>query len=388
MKKHMLVAAFSLPILGLTLGASAQPYDSIVGDAGTLETPDAHWFSVKGDDIAYLVDGDAGRVRGTLTLSMFTPAIEPDVESNRIYSYGSFYTRTYYGERTDVVLIYDLESTIPVKEVEIPPKSAGIGHPGMIGLVEGRFLGVWNITPAMSVSVVDTQSDAFLSEISTPGCAGVYPVESGFLMACADGRVQYIVLDDAGTEVDRVRSDAFFTIDADPVFDYAVESADGWLFVSLEGQVYDVSVTDGAVDVTAGWSINPEDEEGAKDLNGVPIPADDTWRIGGRQPFAYNAEHELLVTLMHEGGGQETFEDMGTQIWAFSAATGRRAYVLELEEEVHAGSLMLTGDDEPLLLVSTDNDGELLIYDALTSRLINRVPELGGSWGATIQRLR
>ena len=388
MKKHMLVAALSFPILGMTLGTSAQPYDSIVGDAGTLETPDAHWFSVKGDDIAYLVDGDAGRVRGTLTLSMFTPAIEPDVENNRIYSYGSFYTRTYYGDRTDVVLIYDLESTIPVKEVEIPPKSAGIGHPGMIGLVDSRFLGVWNITPAMSVSLVDTQNDTFLSEISTPGCAGVYPVESGFLMACADGRIQYIVLDDAGAEVDRVRSESFFTIDADPVFDYAVRSADGWLFVSLEGQVYDVSVNDGAVEVTAGWNINPEDEEGATDLNGVPIPADDSWRIGGRQPFAYNAEHELLVTLMHEGGGQETFEDMGTQIWAFSAATGRRAYVLELEEEVHAGSVMLTGDDEPLLLISTDNDGELLIYDALTSRLLNRVPELGGSWGATIQRLR
>lgn len=388
MKKHMLVAALSFPILGMTLGTSAQPYDSIVGDAGTLETPDAHWFSVKGDDIAYLVDGDAGRVRGTLTLSMFTPAIEPDVENNRIYSYGSFYTRTYYGDRTDVVLIFDLESTIPVKEVEIPPKSAGIGHPGMIGLVDSRFLGVWNITPAMSVSLVDTQSDTFLSEISTPGCAGVYPVESGFLMACADGRIQYIALDDAGAEVDRVRSESFFTIDADPVFDYAVRSADGWLFVSLEGQVYDVSVNDGAVEVTAGWSINPVDEEGATDLNGVPIPADDSWRIGGRQPFAYNAEHELLVTLMHEGGGQETFEDMGTQIWAFSAATGRRAYVLELEEEVHAGSVMLTGDDEPLLLISTDNDGELLIYDALTSRLLNRVPELGGSWGATIQRLR
>ena len=164
MKKHMLVAALSFPILGMTLGTSAQPYDSIVGDAGTLETPDAHWFSVKGDDIAYLVDGDAGRVRGTLTLSMFTPAIEPDVENNRIYSYGSFYTRTYYGDRTDVVLIYDLESTIPVKEVEIPPKSAGIGHPGMIGLVDSRFLGVWNITPAMSVSLVDTQSDTFLSK--------------------------------------------------------------------------------------------------------------------------------------------------------------------------------------------------------------------------------
>ena len=130
---------------------SAQTYDSIIGEARTLGEPTDHWFSVTADDKAYLVDGDDGRVQGTLTLSMYSPAIAPQVDAGKVFSYGSFYTRMYYGDRTDVVLIFDLESTIPVAEVEIPPKSAGIGHPGMIGLVDDRYIGVWNITPAMSV---------------------------------------------------------------------------------------------------------------------------------------------------------------------------------------------------------------------------------------------
>ena len=139
--------------------------------------------------------------------------------------------------------------------------------------------------------------------------------------------------------------------------------------------------------VSDPWNINPPDVEGATDLNGVPIEPDDSWRIGGRQAFAYNAATGLLVTVMHEGGGQETFEDAGTQIWAFSARTGRRAYVLELDEDVHASAIELTGDDDPLLLIATDRDGEVHVHDALNSRRLHVVPELGGSWGASIQRL-
>jgi methylamine dehydrogenase heavy chain len=279
--------------------APAPIYDTIIGDSGTLATPTAHWFTVAGREIAYIIDGDAGTVEGTLTLSRFSPALEPHPASQRIFSYGSFYSRNVYGDRTDVVQTFDLNTTLPVTEVEIPPKSAGIGHAGMIGLIEDRFIGVWNITPAMSVSVVDTADQSFIGEISTPGCAGVYPVDAGFLMACGDGKLQYLRLDDAGREVDRVRSEAFFSISEDPVFDYAVETATGWMFLSLEGHVFEATVSSGAIHVSEPWSINPTDIPDAADLNGVPIAADDDWRIGGRQPFAYNAANNLLVTLMH-----------------------------------------------------------------------------------------
>ena len=152
--------------------------------------------------------------------------------------------------------------------------------------------------------------------------------------------------------------------------------------------MHEVSLADGKVSVSKGWSINPPDVEGATDLNGVPIAPDDGWRIGGRQPFAYNAARRLLVTIMHEGGGQETFEDGGTQVWAFSMDTGRRAYVIEMEDDVTTASVELTSDDEPLLLLSTDRDGELQVRDAMSSRLLRTIPDLGGKWGAMIQRLQ
>ena len=360
-----------------SLVAYAQQYDSVVGDVLELEEPTPHWFALRAGETGYLIDGDEGTVEGTLTLSMFSPAIEPHLSEGRIYSYGSFYTRTYYGDRTDVVLIYDLDTAQPVSEVEIPPKSAGIGHSGMIGLIDDRFVGVWNITPAMSVSIVDVEDERFVSEISTPGCAGVYAVERGFLMACGDGRVQYVSLDRRGEEADRVRSDVFFDVMADPVYDYAVPTADGWLFMTLEGQVFEVTVDDGEVVVSEPWSVNPPDEEDAVDLNGVPIEPDDDWRIGGRQPFAYNAEHNLLVTLMHEGGGQETFEDAGTEIWAFNVGTQRRGFRLELEEGIESDGVQLTRDAEPLLLLSPSGSDDLMIYDGLSGRHLRDVTEVG-----------
>jgi methylamine dehydrogenase heavy chain len=359
--RNMLVALLALQ----ALSAHAQSWDSIVGSVASVGEPTPHWFTVRGGHTGYVVDGDSGEVKGTMTLSLFSPALRPHLEKGRIYSYGSYYTRTYYGDRTDVVLVFDANSMLPIKEIEIPPKSAGIGHSGMIGLVDGRFLGIWNITPAMSVSLVDVEKDEFLSEISTPGCAGVYPLGKGFLMACGSGTLQYITLDDSGKETDRVVSETFFDVAKDPVFDYAVPTANGWLFVSFDGLVFEATVDRGKVRISEPWAIvDPEDEKDGK------------WRIGGRQPFAYNATTGVLVTLMHEGGGQETFEDAGTEVWAFDVGQQRRGYRLKLEEP--AMGVQLTTDAEPLLVISPDKARTVSIHDARTGRKLRDIEDFGG----------
>ncbi|MEM1436063.1 MAG: amine dehydrogenase large subunit [Pseudomonadota bacterium] len=352
------------------LSLSAAEWDSIVGSVGEMASPGEHWFSARGRHIAYLIDGDEGEVRGTLTLSMFTPAIRPHLGSNRIFAYGSYYSRTYYGDRTDIVTTYDVKTMQPGVEVEIPPKSAGIGHSGMIGLIKDRFLGVWNITPGMSVSIVDTQANTFVGEISTPGCAAVYPVDGGFLMPCGDGTLQYIGLDDTGKETSRTRSDTFFAINDDPVYDYAVPTATGWLFVSFNGQVYEATWDGSTISVSAPWSIHDADEEDddPTDTKG--------YRIGGSQPFAYNAATGVLATLMHQGGGQETFEDGGTEIWAFNTRTRRRGYVLELGDDAKAGGLQFTSDAKPLLLVSPSGHESLRIYDGMTGHLMHEMDQM------------
>jgi len=347
------------------LAAHAQQWDTILGTVADVGDPGPHWFLVRGQNTGFVVDGSSGEVKGTMTLSLFSPALRPHLEKGRIYSYGSFYTRTYYGDRTDVVLMFDAKTMEPIKEVEIPAKSAGIGHSGMIGLIDGRFLGVWNITPSMSVSLVDVERDVFLSEISTPGCSGVYPIGRGFLMPCGMGALQFISLDASGKEVNRVASETFFDVSADPIYDYAVPTATGWLFVSLEGLVFEATVERGQVRVSKPWSIiDKSDEKSAK------------WRIGGRQPFAYNPATGLLVTLMHEGAGQETYRDAGTEIWAFDMRSQRRGYRLKLEEP--AMGVQLTTDAAPLLLVSPEKSRMLRIHDARTGRKLREIDELAG----------
>lgn len=363
--------------LSLSFGANAQEWDSVVGDTLTVGETDPHWVSVRGQHKAYLVDADAGEVAGILTLSMFSPAVRPHMDKGRIYSYGSYYSRTYYGDRTDIVLVFDANTTEPVAEIEIPAKSAGIGHSGMIGLINDRFVGVWNITPGMSVSLVDTEDNSFLREISTPGCSGVFPLDEGFLMTCADGNLQYIELDDNGDEVVRERSREFFNVIEDPVYDYAVPSGEGWIFMSLEGQVYEATLDGDRVEVSEPWSINPPDDESRPDLNGIVIEPDDNWRIGGRQPFAFNAETGILVTVMHEGGGQETFEDAGTEIWGFNWNTKRRGYRLEMEGDTRVSSVQLTQDDEPLLIVGPSG-ADLQVREARSGALLREIKDLSG----------
>lgn len=363
--------------LGLVLscGSAYAQWDSIVGETATVPEPDVHWFTVRGGNSAFMVDGDAGIVRGTLTLSRFSPAVRPHVSAGRVYSYGSFYTREVYGDRTDLVLVYDIETASPIAEIELPPKSAGIGHSGMIGLIDEKFIGVWNITPATSVSIVNIETNEFVGEIATPGCAAVYPVDSGFLMPCGDGTIQFIGLSDTGEETSRSRSEEFFQIMEDPVYDYAVPAGEGWIFVSMEGLVYEVNVEGGEVIVAEPWSVK-SDEGGVPDINGVMIPSDDDWRIGGRQPFAYNAEAGLFMAVMKKGGGQELFAKPGTEVWVFNMNTQRRGFRIKMEEGETVSSVQMTPDADPLLIMAT-SDG-VQIREARTGKMLHAMELNGG----------
>src|SRR5262249_59986394 len=53
---------------------------------------------------------------------------------------------------------------------------------------DGRFMAVFNLTPATSISIVDVKARAFTAEIATPGCSLVFPAgPRRFLMLCANG---------------------------------------------------------------------------------------------------------------------------------------------------------------------------------------------------------
>lgn len=366
-------------------GAANAQWDSVVGESSVIDGYDRYWVSARSGDTVFLVDAESGEVGGTLIVSSFSPAIAPHLDAGRIYSYDSYYTRGSYGDRTDWVVFHDSTTAAPVSEVEIPARSAGIGHPGMIGLINERFVGVWNITPATSVSLVDTLTEAFIGEVALPSCSGIYPQAQGWISICGDGTAQYIELNQAGQETRRVRSEAFFDVFTDPVYDYSVPAADGWMLMSFEGLLRKVTLNGDTLDVSDSFEINPEDD-GFTDVNGVMRADDDSWRIGGYQPFAYHDDEALLVTLMHEGGGQETFEKPGTEVWVYNMLTGNRGYRVSLGEDVTASRILLTPGEDPLMVLST-SDG-LQVRDPRSGRLLHTVENASGSIQSLYEGLR
>jgi methylamine dehydrogenase heavy chain len=366
-------------------GAVNAQWDSVVGEVGVIEGFDQHWVTVRRGDTVFLVDADEGVIGGTLLVSSFSPALAPRMNAGLLYAYGSYYSRGSLGERTDVVQIYDVASATAISEVEIPARAAGIGHPGMMGLINDRFAGVWNITPATSVSLVDVESETFVGEVSLPSCSGIYPEAQGWISVCGDGTAQYIQLNASGQETRRIQSSSFFDVFTDPVYDYSVPAADGWMFMSFEGLLRKVSLVGDTLQVSEPFDINPE-SDGIADVNGVMPKPDDNWRIGSYQPFAYHDGEALLVTLMHEGGGQETFEKPGTEVWVYNMLTGNRGIRIELGEDVTARGVLLTPGADPLMVLAT-SDG-LQVRDPRTGRLLRTVENVSGTMQALYEGLQ
>jgi methylamine dehydrogenase heavy chain len=289
-----------------------------------------------------------------------------DEARGMIYVPATYYSRGTYGERSDVLVFNDLKTLAPVAEVAVPNKLAAVFHRAVINPVGDRFYGLYNMTPAMSVSIVDVEKREFVEEISTAGCAFVYPLTGQrFMQLCGDGTVQVVTLGSDGKESGRMRSKKFFDPDTDPVFDFAVANGNKWILVSYEGLVYEVSVDD-RISVTRPWSILTDEDK------------EEGWRVGGSEPFAFNTKTGTLFTLVHEGG-VDTHEDEGTHIWALDYATARRGYEIELEEPI--GVIGVSQDSEPLLYVVGGSPNTISVHDALTGRHLRTIDEAGSYAG-------
>ncbi len=352
--------------LALTIPAAhgqLQP-DAAIGQE-TMSAPGENWFISKTGAGAYIYDALSGEMQGMLSLAGFdTASVQPYGPRREFYAAESYYSRRVHGDRTDVVTIYDYENLSPVAEIEIPKKIAVLSIAGHLGLTgNGRHLLVFNMTPAQSVSIVDVENRKFVGEISTPGCAIIMPVaENDFLLICGDGTVQLIQLDDDGNESNRVRSEQFFVVEGDAVFDRPVETEDGWLLISHAGKAFDVS-RDGAKLVISGWSIVTDED------------VEENWLPGGNQLNTVHKELGLLYMLMHQGG-EYTHHEPGTEIWVIDINQRRR--IARIELETSASNVMVTQESEPRLIVS-DTEGGLHVYDAIKLKLDRTIDDPGPS---------
>jgi methylamine dehydrogenase heavy chain len=352
-----LCLALSFP----TANAQIQPETISVE---TMPTPGENWFISKTGNGAYIFDASTGDMHGLLSLAGFnTPGVEPNSARREFYAAESHYSRGSRGDRTDIVTVYDFDNLSSVAEIEIPKKMAILSFRGHMRLTNNnKHLGVFNMTPAQSVSIVDVENRSFVGEISTPGCAIIMPVaDNDFLMLCGDGTLQLIQLDESGNESGRIRSDQFFDVQVDPVYDQPVETADGYWLVTHNGQAFDVSQEGSQIHVSDAWSLLTEED------------AEEKWRPGGGQLKTAHQNLGLGYILMHQGK-EYSHHEAGSEIWVFDLSAQRR--IARIELEVPATDVMVTQEAEPLLLV-VDEEAGLHVYNAITMKRERTIEDSG-----------
>ena len=335
--------------------ATAQIAPETVGNE-TLQAPGKNWFLGKSWGAGYIFDADTGEMQGLLSLSGFTSAVAVDHARRQIYAPESYYSRGVHGERSDVLAIYDFDNLSPIAEIDIPDKIAALPFPRHVGLLnDGRHMLVFNLTPAQSVTVVDVEDRTFVGDLSTPGCAMIMPVqERDFLMICGDGTLQLIQLAEDGSEANRARSDTFFDVLEDPIFDRPVKTANGWLLTAHSGRALEVTVDGDDIEFGEEWSLVDEEQQDAG------------WRPGGWEFISVHEATGLTYVLMHQAEEEYTHHDPGSEIWVLNAR--QRRYLETIELEVPASSLYVTQSDEPKLLVA-DEEGGVHVFDAISLSL-------------------
>ncbi len=350
----------TMVLLQIALWANAQVAPETVREE-VLPAPQDSWFIVKGWDAAYLFDSNSGDMQGSLTLSWYTPAVEPNLPRNEIYAAESFYSRGVRGERTDVLTIFDITSLTAKAEVVLPPKTTPLWLRNYIGLLgDERHVVVFNMTPAQSVGVVDVIDREFAGEISTPGCALILPIDDrSFVMICGDGSVQLIRLDADGKEANRSRSKQFFSVDDDPVFDQAARTDTGWILASHAGLVIHLTVSGDDVKLDKPWSML-----GAEDIA-------DTWRPGGLQMMDFHRSSRVLYVLMHKGG-VDTHYEPGEEAWLFDIDRKKRIGRVKLKV---AGEAMQVTQEAASRMLTINTDGDVDVYDGQLLRHLRTIAD-------------
>lgn len=369
-------------------------------------SPGEHWFWVS-DSISHratLFDGDSGKLKGAITAGSpgvgFIIAPHRSADGSEIYIAESYFSRGVRGERTDVVTVYSGRTLMPEAEIQIPPKRAEY-FPGVAASAlsdGGRYLAVFNATPAQSITIVDVKERRFVEEVDTASCACVYSAgPQRFFTICADGSLIQLTV---GADEDKAkleRIEPFFEPMLDPMTEKGARDGDVWYFPSFDGELHGIDVSGEKIQAVAPWSLldAADREEG--------------WRIGGNQITAIHEASDRLFVLMHRGP-RDTHKAPGEEIWVYdipekkrvqriqptssllstarayggftgkdAGATGRAIeWVLEKVLPITGvNGLYVSQDDQPVLVAVSQIPPSVVVYDALTGIETRDIPEPG-----------
>ena len=336
----------------------------------SLDTPYPASYAVVHDfafgslmDSAFsLVDTQTGRFKGMMSAGNFA-TFDVSVDRQEMYIGETYYSRGSRGDRSDLVTVYDMKNLERLAEIELPLKRAAIVvNKAATGITDsGKFLLVFNLTPATSVSVIDLDARKVVNEIESPGCSLVYPtVKDDFFMLCGDGAALLISLDSTGQVKSRSKSKPFIDIDNDPLSEKSSKIGDTWFFVSFHGMLQTISAKGEPMDT---WSLLSDEER----TNG--------WRPAG---WHWTASHPdgLLWVGMTPDGYEGSHKDPASEVWLFDTKKKTRLSRIKLNEPAIAIDVSL--EEEPRLLV-VNTAGALDVYNAETGKYQNSVKDLGSS---------
>jgi methylamine dehydrogenase heavy chain len=370
-------AAAGLCLTGLAARAAAPAGAALAGDPAmqvkSVPQPiPAHWIWVNDfvfphmvSGKAMLVDGDQGRFIGELDTGFGAMRVVPSLDGRVIYSPETYFSRGTRGERTDVVTLYDPAHLAPIGEIIVPPKrSSNMPMLSNAQLTDdGRFLLIYNFTPAQSVTVVDTQARKFVGEVETSGCALIYPTgPRSFFSLCADGALLHTRLTDSGGVQSSVRTDPLIDVDHDPVTEKGVRAGDTWYFVSFSGVIYPIQLQQGKLQLQKTWPLLSAAEKA------------DGWRPGGLQQLAVHSSLNRLYSIMHQGP-LETHKDPGREVWVYDLA--RQSRIQKLTMKNNSGSIQVSRDARPLLFSIFIDSSVLDVYDATSGSFLRSVNDIG-----------
>jgi methylamine dehydrogenase heavy chain len=368
-----------------------------LGQVATLPAqPGPHWVWVS--DIllkrSALVDADGARFLGMLPGGTGILAPLRSRDGREIYQAETYYARGTRGARTDVVSIADAITLQPKGEVGIPAKRSE--HTSWVAgsalSDDGRFLAVFNLNPATSLSIVDVAERRFVGEIETPGCGLVYAAgPRRFMSLCADGTALVVMLDETGAETSKQRTERWFDPKADPITEKAARRGDQWFFVSFEGIIHPIDVSGEALRFAEPWPLLSDADR------------NESWRVGGMQLLALHEATGRLYALMHQGG-VDTHKDPGTEVFVYDVDKRERVQRIELRNQTAsfvldqlgmppggaidwllqralpnegAERIAVTQDDAPVLLAATAFPATLAVYDARSGEYLRDISEVG-----------
>jgi methylamine dehydrogenase heavy chain len=302
---------------------------------------------------------------GMLSTGFGYNGIVPGKPGSELLSPETYFSRGTRGTRTDVVTFYDPRTLSPVAEVPIPAKRAStmpmLANARLTD--DGRFLLIYNFTPAQSVSVVDVKSRKFVGEIEIPGCALIYPTgPRSFFSLCGDGAALQVTLGESGQAASRSRTAKLVDPVDDPVTEKGVRDGGAWVFVTFSGNVVRIDATTATLRAEASWSLLEAADH------------QESWRPGGMQHLALHGPTRRLYSVMHVGG-PDSHKDPGTEVWAYDLASRKRVQRIALKEP--ATSIAVTADAKPLLFAIFVAAPKVDVYDGLSGSFLRSISEIG-----------